>query len=354
MPILKGKQGELWALREQGHREGVYPIIEIPRIRWDYDADTPAKSIESHVSGFLREFERTLSRIGKCAVDAHLLDGDGADDSTIALHKTLQRSVHIGEPITPTTGLGRPSTYNHVAGEFARRYATGCVVRIERDDLYDVTELKAGIEHLLGEMRLRPDQIDFVIDLGFLREDGEREDLNFVIQVLPHIPYLNRWRSLWFSGGSFPEFLTSVAADSSEYIPRIEWTIWNALAREARGKRVPSYSDYGIAHPISPDVDGRMMNMSASIRYTTEHHWLIVKGRSTRSHGYAQFRDVAGRLVESSDYCGRNFSEGDSYFDDCSEGTDGPGNATKWRQAGTSHHMRYVAIQTEKAQRQLG
>lgn len=353
MPILKGKQGELWALREQGFREGVYPVIEVPRIKWDYDAEAPAKSIQTHVSDFLRGFERTLGSIGKCAVDACLLDGDGSDDSTVALREILERSVPLGLPVTPTTGLSRSNSYSCVAGEFARRHTTGCVVRFEREDLYDVTELKAATEDLLGQLRLKPDEIDLVVDLGFLREDDEHEDLDFVMQVLPQIPYLSWWRSFWFSGGSFPEFLTSVEPASTEYIPRVEWTIWNGLARGLTTQRVPRYSDYGVSHPISPDVDGRVMNMSANIRYTTDHHWLIVKGRSTRSHGYSQFQDLCRTLIESSDYCGRNFSPGDAYFDDCASEVDGPGNATKWRQAGSSHHMEYVAIQVEKAKRLL-
>ena len=32
---------------------------------------------------------------------------------------------------------------------------------------------------------------------------------------------------------------------------------------------------------------------------------------------------------------------------------DGPENATKWRQAASSHHMEYAAIQVEKGKRRL-
>lgn len=353
MPILKGKQGELWALREQGHRDGIYPVIEIPRIKWDYDAERPAKSVESHVNDFLRGFDRTIRSIRTCAVDGGLLDGDGSDDSTVALQAILERSASIGQPIIPSTGLNRIASYNSVAAGFARQHATGCVVRVEREDLYDITELKYSIEALLGDMRMTPEQIDLVLDFAVLREEDEQEDLDFIAHRLPEIPYISRWRSFWFSGGSFPEFLSNVKPDTIEYVPRIEWTIWNGVAR-SMARRVPRFSDYGVAHPISPEVDGRVMNMSANIRYTTDHHWVIVKGRSTRNHGYAQFHDLCRKLVASAEFSGRNFSPGDEYLDNCADGSDGPGNATKWRQAGSSHHMAYVAIQVEKAKRLLG
>ena len=227
------------------------------------------------------------------------------------------------------------------------------MIRIEREDLDDPTTLKVAIEGVLADLRLTPEENDLVVDLKFLREEDEQADLDLVMHTMPRIPYLSRWRSFWFAGGSFPEFLTSVEADAEEYIPRLEWTIWNGLARGLRARRVPRFSDYGIAHPISPDVDGRFMNMSANIRYTAEHHWLIVKGRSTRRHGYGQFHNLCRKLIELDDFSGRNFSHGDAYLEDCALEVSGPGNASKWRQAGTSHHVEYVAIQVEEAKRLL-
>lgn len=46
MPILKGRQGELWCLRELGPRQGVSPVIEVPRLKWNYTTNTPAHALE--------------------------------------------------------------------------------------------------------------------------------------------------------------------------------------------------------------------------------------------------------------------------------------------------------------------
>ena len=351
MPILKGKQGELLMLREMGRREGVHPLVEVPRITWDFDSESPAHSVEEHTARFLRRFEKTMSQLGGCAVDAHLLEVDGSAESTYALGEILARGADIGCPATPATGLGRSRDYNRVAGRHARKWATGCVVRVEREDLYDTPGLKAELEDLLGDLRLTPGDVDLVADMKMLREEQEGSDLEFLIDVLPQLPYLKAWRSFWFAGGSFPEFLTGIAPESTVYIPRLEWTIWNGLTRGLRGSRVPKFADYGIAHPISPDVNTRTMNMSANIRYTAEDHWIVLKGRSTRTHGYGQFNDLCRRLGAATEFCGRHFSHGDRYFDDCARGADGPGQATKWRQAGSSHHVEFVSVQVEKANR---
>jgi hypothetical protein len=96
------------------------------------------------------------------------------------------------------------------------------------------------------------------------------------------------------------------------------------------------------------------MNMSANVRYTTDHHWLIVKGRGTLNHGYQQFNELCRKLVALPEFSGRRFSDGDTYLDDCASDAAGPGNASKWRQAGTSHHIAYVTLQVEEAKWLLG
>jgi len=353
MPILKGRQGELWSLRELGSRQGVCPVIEVPRIKWNYKANGPAHTVEEHVTRFVREFDKALKRINTCAVDAYLLDGNGSDDSTAALREILGLCASRGHILTPTTGLERDSSYNRVAGRHARRHSSGCVVRLEREDLQDPEDLKTVIEDLMVELGLEPSDIDLIADLKFLREEDERNDLDLLIEMLPRLPYLDRWRSFWFAAGTFPEFLTGIPGDSEEYIARVEWTIWNALVRGLPAARAPGFADYGITHPISPDVDPEVMNMSANIRYTTEHSCLVLKGRGVRNHprGHYQFNDLCRKLVAKDEYSGSDFSPGDLYLYDCARDLEGPGNASKWRQAGTSHHVEFVARQIAKARR---
>ncbi len=90
------------------------------------------------------------------------------------------------------------------------------------------------------------------------------------------------------------------------------------------------------------------MNMSANIRYTTEHAWLVIKGEGTRGRGNGQFHELCRKLVVRDEYSGRSFSDGDAYFFNCSVEVEGPGNGSKWRQAGTSHHLAFVSNQVEE------
>ena len=52
VPILKGKNGEYGALEALSpeDKERMTPLIEIPPIPWDHTNDTPAKTIDQHLS----------------------------------------------------------------------------------------------------------------------------------------------------------------------------------------------------------------------------------------------------------------------------------------------------------------
>jgi hypothetical protein len=84
------------------------------------------------------------------------------------------------------------------------------------------------------------------------------------------------------------------------------------------------------------------MIMSASIRYTTDSDWLVVKGRNVRQYGFEQYFDLCRALVERPEYYGPAFSWGDEYIGRCAAREVGPGNATTWRKVGTNHHITVV------------
>lgn len=87
------------------------------------------------------------------------------------------------------------------------------------------------------------------------------------------------------------------------------------------------------------------MRPSASIRYTCESAWLVLKGRNVRDHGYEQFHDMCRDLVQRQEYSGRHFSWGDEYIDECAARRVSKGSLTTWRKVGTSHHLAFVVGQ---------
>ena len=87
------------------------------------------------------------------------------------------------------------------------------------------------------------------------------------------------------------------------------------------------------------------MRPSASIRYTAQDSWLVLKGKNLRGNGFGQFYQVSRDLIARPEYSGRNFSWGDAYIYECGDELAGPGNLTTWRKVGTSHHLVFAVRQ---------
>jgi hypothetical protein len=163
--------------------------------------------------------------------------------------------------------------------------------------------------------------------------------------LVAQIPYLAKWRSFVITATSFPESLVGLPPLQVSSVPRIEWQLWEAIIPPVRNLRLPAFGDYGISHVQPSEVDPRIMRPSASIRYTTDEAWLVLKGRNLRDYGYDQFHDVCRFLVGRPEYRGVCFSWGDTYIDDCSGGRVGTGNLSRCRKVGTYHHVQFLVNQ---------
>jgi hypothetical protein len=127
-------------------------------------------------------------------------------------------------------------------------------------------------------------------------------------------------------------------------IPRFEWLLYKKVVRSLAkgGVRLPTFGDYVINHPGVLSLDMRKVKPAATIRYTTDDAWLIVKGPNVRDHKFGQYQEHCKTVMESRHYSGSEFSEGDKYIANCAVGTARTGNLSTWRMVGTNHHLEKV------------
>jgi hypothetical protein len=108
---------------------------------------------------------------------------------------------------------------------------------------------------------------------------------------------------------------------------------------------VPTFGDYNADSPEHLDADPRVLRPAASIRYTSNDYWLIVRGRALRgpnAAGFGQYSQLAAELVARPEFRGRAFSAGDAKIDDCAHQIGGTGNLTTWRFVAVNHHLAHV------------
>jgi Beta protein len=248
------------------------------------------------------------------------------------------------QPI-PVTGLVRDEDYQSACREAIQEDGRGACVRLQREDFEDIDSLTAQVNALLDTLGASPGECDLLLDLRAVGVNEGSALLATVPVLVRSIPQLQAWRSFVLAATAFPEDLIGLPPSSISFITRLEWIAWRTLIGRSRVPRLPAFGDYVIANPQLSEVDPRIMRPSASIRYTTDDAWLIMKGRNLRDYGYAEFYDVCRELVGRPEYSGPGFSWGDRYIDECANQRVGTGNLTTWRKVGTSHHLAVVTRQ---------
>jgi Beta protein len=348
VPILKGKEGEYGALDElsTASKDAIAPVIEVPSVPYDYANERPAKTLSDHVAPIAERLNKSWAG-RELYLDMPWFSGgellsNGLPAVAHLLHECWQRSVRAVPVLRTTSSKDYASALQrHLTGGGRNRVC----VRLAISDFDDEGEVapRDAVAGLLDAVGASVAASDLILDLGDMGMDVGRATL-LARSVLSQLPSPGEWTNVVLAGASFPENLSDVDAATTTRLPRVEWQTWERLRRRPTGERRRLlFGDYGISHPTPAELDPRTMRMSASIRYTTDDSWLVLKGRNVRQFGFDQYFALAKELVALPDYSGENFSWGDRFVALCARGAAGPGNATTWRKVGTNHHLTLVA-----------
>lgn len=348
VPILKGRQGEYGALEtlDPTVKNALTPLIEIPPIPWDWEEEKPLKSLDAHLQKVGLNFDHSWALERPFFVDLlWISEDDRMQDGEHPLEFVFRSAREwILAPI-PVISLIRGQEYVQACRRVQEADKRGICLRIQREDFVEFANVQTEMFHLLEKLGVAPSVTDLILDLRSIVAPRQI-DADSVIDMALAIPDLATWRSFTIAATSFPENLMGLPPEEASIVERAEWKLWlSLLSRLSDLPRRPNYGDYAISHPEPPEVDPRVMRASASIRYTGDESWLVLKGRNLRDNGFKQFHEVSRDLIHRPEYSGINFSWGDTYIDGCARERTGPGNLTTWRKVGTSHHLTFAVRQ---------
>jgi hypothetical protein len=344
VPCLRWKQGEYQAVLRLGAaaRDFITPLIEVPEMGFDFETRSESKTIRKHLEPFAkRVHEKWGTR--PCFVDVlHIPPEKVMTDGRHPVSFLFDALRTARCSAVPVTGLARDSGYQRAVKQAVSRDGSGLCLRVNIEEAAK-PGLKDKTNALLANVDIDVEVCDLNLDLGAPNFEPVEGFAKLVEALIRKLPYLGRWRTFTIMGTSFPSSMAEIKR-SPATIPRSEWILYKRLVSSLlkANVRLPTFGDYGISHPALLSMDMRLVKPSATIRYTTDDGWFIVKGPNVRENRYEQYRDHCRTVTGSACYMGSRFSEGDRYIFECAAGSASTGNLTTWRKVGTSHHLEKV------------
>ena len=347
VPILKGKEGEFAALESLAPeiKTQITPLIEIPAVPFNFTLGKSAKTLDEHLRTLPDRLLKCLGSHSFYIQTPYFGDDDQLEDDRCALDALLTNCSK--KHLHPIPVLSTDSTAEclNAVRKLIETGGKACIRLVWEDFSEDVDTNKLIQKLLRSVNKASVSGLDLIVDLGELKTEPSVSVL-MARTALHQAQKLGAWDRIVLAAASFPEDLSGVSAASVDTLPRREWQLWQALQRKPA--LLPEnliFGDNAISHPVPRELDPRIMRMSASIRYTTVEHWLILKGRNVTQYGFEQYFELCKRLTKRPEYKGKDFSWGDDFIWQCAHHESGPGNATTWRKVGVNHHITFVVRQ---------
>lgn len=338
VPILKFRQGEYLAMGRAATsiKKWMTPLFEIPTEPWDFEENRPSKSMDEHLSKLGKRLSRNWK--ARCFIDSPYIDGTASVASGLHhLEQAFTLARAEGCLAVPVIGIERHLIYKKAVSSIIAIDRRGACIRVSPDDF--ASNIAGKISGLLSTIGLNASECDLIIDANDDVSSSSNSQATVWKSQIASLPFLADWRSLTVAGGSFPATLTP----TSSYRPhkdlkRHEWLAYKALLK-GKVARIPTFGDYSAASPKTFEMDPRLMDPNAKLKYTLNDEWRVVMGKQVKKNGRAQYQTLCTYLIKSlgGSWPGPTYSHGDQFIDDCAGGK-GNGGSSTWPTVTTSHH----------------
>jgi hypothetical protein len=347
VPAIRWRKGEYTGLQElrDDQRNNVTPLVDIPPIPWNFESEQPKHDIDRHLRDTPSQMANVWGTQAPIFVDCGFLEsGVRMMDREHPVEHLFAKLREQDIQAIPVTGADRDDEYQDAICNVARTDQRGICFRATPDDmeLEDLSEVNRKITDGTG---LSFRDIDLVMDFRVIDPNQVSLLRRLVVSTINLLPNVHEFRSLTLLASSAPYNMSQIPVGVNA-ISRADWALWLAV-KSANPKRHPSFGDYTALHPDQEEVDPRIIRSAARIIYATDDHWVIVRGRSTRSSKYgkfAQYNPMSRRLQNHPLFEGNGFSWADDYIEACA--ADGPtGNLMIWKKVAVNRHISVVAHQ---------
>jgi hypothetical protein len=343
VPILKWKMGEYQALSRLNDetKNGLTPLLEVPPVGFDHESGQYRESVDAHLGDFGRRLKSKWQN-RDCFVDLKYLP----------LQTRLAGGRHYVECVfadarnegctaTPVVSFASDMPFFSAVAAVNQLDKRGVCLRLGLQD-FDRPSLTTDITSLLQVVGVGWAETDLIIDFSTPNYVPISAFVRVMQTLLAMVPNPNRWRTVTLTGTAYPQSVATLT-QPFQIIPRHEWLAYRMLVNQlGRDARIPTFGDYGVAHPDLVELDMRLIKPFAKLRYTIDDNWHIGRGTPVRTHGFGQYQQMCQLLTQQPYFSGRGYSAGDTYIADCAAGRVATGNLSTWVWVATNRHLTKV------------
>ena len=346
VPVLFTKAGERDALKAlpDSNKDVITPLFTIHPIGWDFDKDAPEKSIDAHLEKLPGDLAQTWGN-RPAFLDGVHVENESMGDGSHPIEWMIKEARSQGLELVPVVSPDHSSDYKAAVSRIViADDASEVCLRLRVSD-WPVPPIDTAVESFLSSIGATRASAHLVLDL---RAEAGQAAAFSAEKAISAFPSVTDWKTLTLVSTAMPEQAPS--GRGVHEVSRDEWTNYLTLLRRQRdGVRRPTFGDYTISHPDPfADIDPRVLQISAKLKYTVDDAWLIARGglfkaNGGKSGGGAEIRPVARDLVAHSKFASGHCAAEDWIID--AAGSGATGAPRTWVKVGTLHHMQLVADQ---------
>jgi hypothetical protein len=283
-PILKSKAGESRAMRhiDSQTKAQIAPFFDVLALKTGLQNGA---DIHAHLEKQANNIAGAWNGRGACYVD--LLDvspaarGCGGEHPVVIVHEKL--AFERVETI-PVVGIERDVAYKLAIRRVMSTGVTSIAVRLGDEDLQLPSTLARKVSSLVAEVGASAADLHIFMDLRSIANQSSDVIQIKIDRALVELRKL-RFTRIVFAASAIVPNMGGFKKNSINKVSRRDYLNWLLIA-----KRHPDvdFADYGVIDPEYLDFDPKLVKPAAKIRYTSDDHWIVVKGikwvRDTSQH----------------------------------------------------------------------
>ena len=273
-PILKTKAGESRAVMrlDRQTRVRIIPFFDVLAIKTGLQNGA---DVHIHLEKQANNIAGAWNGRGACYVD--LLDiapsarGYGGEHPVAIIHDKI---AYERVEAIPVVGIDRDVAYKLAIRRVMSAGATALAVRLADEDLQLPSTLFQKVSALVAELGANEAELHLFMDFrSIVNQPSDMVQLK-VDRALAELRRLKPSRIV-FAASAIVADMSGFKKNTINKVARRDYLNWLLIAK--RHSDV-DFADYGVIDPEYLDLDPKRIKPAAKIRYTSDDHWIVVKG----------------------------------------------------------------------------